>query len=82
MGCKKLQIIFQMSLILSYNLQKPIIKIGRLAGQFAKPRSSKFEIKESLRFPSYMGDAVNSKNFTSKLLYYFRWFFYSSGDLF
>ena len=60
---KKLQIIFQMSLILSYNLQKPIIKIGRLAGQFAKPRSSKYEIKESIKFLSYMGDAVNSKNF-------------------
>ena len=63
---KKLQIIFQMSLILGYGLEKPIIKVARLAGQFAKPRSSKMEIKGKVCLPSYMGDAVNSKNFDYK----------------
>ncbi|MAV65272.1 MAG: 3-deoxy-7-phosphoheptulonate synthase class II [Candidatus Marinimicrobia bacterium] len=62
----KLKIIFQMSLILSYNLQKPIIKIGRMAGQFAKPRSSMSEIKNKVILPCYMGDAVNSKEFDNK----------------
>ena len=60
---KKLQIIFQMSLILGYSIKKPIIKIGRLAGQFAKPRSSKNEKKGKICLPSYMGDAVNGKEF-------------------
>ena len=63
---KKLQIIFQMSLILGYGLEKPIIKIARLAGQFAKPRSATMEIKGKVCLPSYMGDAVNSKEFDYK----------------
>ena len=60
---KKLQIIFQMSLILGYELKKPIIKIARLAGQFAKPRSLKEETQNNITLPSYMGDAVNSIKF-------------------
>ena len=63
---KKLQIIFQMSLILGYGLEKPIIKVARLAGQFAKPRSSKMEVKGKIHLPSYMGDAVNGKKFDYK----------------
>ena len=60
---QKLKIIFQMSLILSYGFEKPIIKIARLAGQFAKPRSFKNEKKNNISLPSYMGDAVNRKEF-------------------
>jgi len=60
---KKLQIIFQMSLILGYELEKPIIKIARLAGQFAKPRSSKQETQDNITLPSYKGDAVNGLKF-------------------
>ena len=52
-----------MSLILGYQLEKPIIKIARLAGQFAKPRSSNEEIKNNVSLPSYMGDAVNGLKF-------------------
>ena len=63
---KKLEIIFHMSLILGYGIQKPIIKIARIAGQFAKPRSSKYEVNGNASLPSYMGDAVNSKNFNLK----------------
>ena len=61
---KKLQMIFQMSLIITCSLKKPIIKIGRLAGQFAKPRSFKNEKKGKICLPSYMGDAVNGKEFS------------------
>ena len=63
---KKLEIIFHMSVILSYGIQKPIIKIARIAGQFAKPRSSKHETSGNISLPSYMGDAVNSKKFNLK----------------
>ena len=63
---KKLRIIFQMSLILGYSMKKPIIKIGRLAGQFAKPRSHQNEKKGKVCLPSYMGDAVNGKEFNYK----------------
>ena len=63
---KKLEIIFHMSLILGYGIQKPIIKIARIAGQFAKPRSSKYEINKNISLPSYMGDAVNSEKFNLK----------------
>ena len=63
---KKLEIIFHMSLILGYGIGKPIIKIARLAGQFAKPRTSKYEYNNNISLPSYMGDAVNSKKFSFK----------------
>lgn len=55
----KLKIILQMSLILSHGLQKPIIQIGRIAGQYAKPRSSDFETINDITLPSYRGDLVN-----------------------
>ena len=45
--------------------KKPIIKIARLAGQFAKPRTSKKEIKNNQTLPSYMGDAVNGLKFNA-----------------
>ena len=63
---KKLEIIFHMSVILGYGIQKPIIKIARIAGQFSKPRSAKNETHDNITLPSYMGDAVNSKKFTLK----------------
>lgn len=60
----KLKIILQMSLILLYGLRKPIIRVGRIAGQYAKPRSSDFETIEGVTLPSYRGDIVNSPEFT------------------
>ncbi len=59
----KLKIILQMSLILSHGLKKPIIPIGRIAGQYAKPRSSDFETINNMTLPSYRGDLVNSPQF-------------------
>lgn len=62
----KLKIILQMSLILLYGLRKPIIRIGRIAGQYAKPRSSDFETINGITLPSYRGDIVNSPEFTAE----------------
>jgi len=61
----KLKILLQMSLVLLYGLHQPIIRIGRIAGQYAKPRSSDFETIEGVTLPSYRGDIVNSPEFTA-----------------
>jgi len=60
----KLKIILQMSLILLYGLRKPIIRIGRIAGQYAKPRSSDFETIDGVTLPSYRGDVGLGLEFT------------------
>ena len=54
-----LKVLLQMALILSYSGQKKIIKVGRIAGQFAKPRSSNTEKINGIEIPSYRGDMVN-----------------------
>ena len=59
----KLKILLQMSLILIHGLRKPIVRIGRIAGQYAKPRSSDFETIDGVTLPSYRGDLVNSQQF-------------------
>lgn len=55
----KLKILLQMSLVLLHGLRKPIVRIGRIAGQYAKPRSSDFETQNGMTLPSYRGDLVN-----------------------
>ncbi len=55
----KLRVMLQMSVVLTYGGGVPTIKIGRMAGQFAKPRSSPTETREELELPSYRGDTVN-----------------------
>ncbi|HHF7345115.1 TPA: 3-deoxy-7-phosphoheptulonate synthase class II [Legionella feeleii] len=59
----KLKILLQMSLILLHGMRKPIIRIGRIAGQYAKPRSSDHETIDGVTLPSYRGDLVNSQQF-------------------
>ena len=59
----KLKIILQMSLILLHGIRKPIIRVGRIAGQYAKPRSSDYETIDGVTLPSYRGDLVNSPQF-------------------
>ena len=56
----KLNILLQMSVLLSYKTSLKTIRIGRIAGQFAKPRTSPTEIFNNIEFPSYRGDAINS----------------------
>ena len=62
----KLKILLQMSVILTYGASCNVIKIGRIAGQFAKPRSADKEIRDGIELPSYRGDAVNDLEFTKK----------------
>ncbi len=60
----KLKILLQMSLVLTYGLRRRIIRVGRFAGQYAKPRSDDVETRDGLTLPSYRGDLVNSPEFT------------------
>ena len=54
-----LKVLLQMALILSYTGSKQVVKVGRIAGQFAKPRSSDTELINGVSMPSYRGDMVN-----------------------
>ena len=60
----KLKILLQMSLVLVHGLKKRVIRVGRLAGQYAKPRSTDIETREGLSLPSYRGDLINRAGFT------------------
>ncbi len=57
---ESLKVILQMTVILAYAGGKPVVKIGRIAGQYAKPRSSDTEMINGVELPSYRGDMVNS----------------------
>ncbi len=61
---KKLKILLQMSLVLVYGLKKPVVRIGRMAGQYAKPRSADVESRDGVTLPCYRGDIVNRPAFT------------------
>ena len=56
---EKLRVILQMAVVLTYSLGVPVVKVGRMAGQFAKPRSSPFETIGDLTLPSFRGHIVN-----------------------
>ncbi|MBC77577.1 MAG: 3-deoxy-7-phosphoheptulonate synthase class II [Halobacteriovoraceae bacterium] len=58
-----LRILLQMAVILTFGEQKPVVKVGRVAGQFAKPRSSDEETKDGITLPSYRGDIINGHPF-------------------
>ena len=60
------RVLLQMAAVLQYGAGKPIVKIGRMAGQFAKPRSSGMEEKDGVSLPSYRGDIINSPEFTEE----------------
>jgi len=60
---EQLKILLQMSLVLMHGLKKPIIRIGRMAGQYAKPRSADLETRDGVSLPSYRGDIVNRAPF-------------------
>ena len=59
----KLKILLQMSIVLTYGASCNVVKLGRIAGQFAKPRSANTETRDGIELPSYRGDAVNDINF-------------------
>jgi len=53
------KVMMQMAVVMTFSGGKPVVKVGRIAGQFAKPRSSDFEMVDGVEFPSYRGDIVN-----------------------
>lgn len=60
------RVLLQMALILTFGSAQPVIKIGRMAGQFAKPRSEPDEVRDGVALPSYRGDIINSEEFTAE----------------
>jgi len=58
------RVILQMALVLTFGGAMPVIKVGRMAGQFAKPRSEPDEVRGDVALPSYRGDIINSEEFT------------------
>ncbi|MEN9714035.1 MAG: hypothetical protein RLZZ164_699 [Actinomycetota bacterium] len=60
----RVKTILQMALVLTYGASMPIIKMGRMAGQFAKPRSSDTETRDGVTLPAYRGDIINGYDFT------------------
>jgi 3-deoxy-7-phosphoheptulonate synthase len=62
----KLKILLQMSLVLVHGTRKPVVRIGRIAGQYAKPRSADVETRGDVTLPAYRGDLINRDAFTAE----------------
>ena len=60
------KVLMQMSVVMTYSSGRPVVKVGRIAGQFAKPRSSDVEAKGDVELPSYRGDIVNEADFAAE----------------
>ncbi|MBV1926924.1 MAG: 3-deoxy-7-phosphoheptulonate synthase class II [Rhodobacteraceae bacterium] len=60
------KVMLQMAMVLTYGAKVPVIKLGRMAGQFAKPRSAPTEVIDGVELPSYRGDIINELEFTEK----------------
>lgn len=60
----RVKTLLQMAVVLTYGASMPVIKVGRMAGQFAKPRSNDFETRGDVTLPAYRGDIVNGYDFT------------------
>ncbi len=60
------QLMLQMAVVLTFAGSCPVVKIGRMAGQFAKPRSADLETRDGIELPSYRGDIINDFDFTSE----------------
>ena len=60
------RVILQMAVVLTFAAAKPVVKVGRIAGQFAKPRSEPIETIDGVTLPSYRGDNINGMDFTSE----------------
>jgi 3-deoxy-7-phosphoheptulonate synthase len=58
------KVMLQMAMVLTYGAKVPVVKVGRMAGQFAKPRSAPTEVVNGVELPSYRGDIINELDFT------------------
>jgi 3-deoxy-7-phosphoheptulonate synthase len=61
---RRLKVLLQMSLVLVYGLRMPVVRVGRFAGQYAKPRSAELETRDGVTLPAYRGDIVNRPGFS------------------
>src|SRR3546814_2886471 len=62
----RLKVLLQMSLVLVHGMRLPVVRVGRFAGQYAKPRSADSETRDGVTLPSYRGDIVNAPEFTAQ----------------
>ena len=62
----RLKVLLQMSLVLVHGMRLPVVRVGRFAGQYAKPRSADMETRDGVSLPSYRGDMVNAPAFTAQ----------------
>ena len=62
----KIKLLLQMAVVLTYGASMPVVKIGRMAGQYAKPRSCQTETRDGVTLTSFYGDVVNSHEFTEQ----------------
>ncbi len=62
---QKLKILLQMSVVIVAGMKRPVVRVGRIAGQYAKPRSENTEVRDGVTLPSYRGDLVNRNAFTA-----------------
>jgi 3-deoxy-7-phosphoheptulonate synthase len=62
----KLKTVLQMAIVLTYGASLPVVKVGRIAGQYAKPRTAPTEVREGAELPAYRGDMVNGLDFTEQ----------------
>ena len=62
----RLKVLLQMSLVLVHGLRLPVVRVGRFAGQYAKPRSADTETRDGVTLPSYRGDFINQPGFTAE----------------
>ncbi|WP_374530686.1 class II 3-deoxy-7-phosphoheptulonate synthase [Novosphingobium sp.] len=60
------RVLLQMAVVMTFASKQPVVKVGRMAGQFAKPRSSPVEVIDGVELPSYLGDNINGIEFTSE----------------
>jgi 3-deoxy-7-phosphoheptulonate synthase len=60
------RVLLQMAVVLTFGARVPVVKMGRMAGQFAKPRSSDVETRAGVALPSYRGDSINGPEFTAE----------------
>ncbi len=60
------KVMLQMAMVLTYGAKVPVVKVGRMAGQFAKPRSAPTEVQDGVELPSYRGDIINELAFTEE----------------
>jgi 3-deoxy-7-phosphoheptulonate synthase len=61
----RLKVLLQMSLVLVQGLKRPVSRVGRFAGQYAKPRSTDQEVRDGVSLPSFRGDLINGQDFTA-----------------